>query len=274
MGTRKAERCVPVPLELGSGRLWVDFVGKNTYSEELFLHEALEMGFNRRTGNHVPPLGSYILFARWDSRKGTAYAFAVGVVDGYSFIIDNNKLSKFLSELLDALEQCKESQEDCRELKELKENLDNLLREAAKARGGGGGKVTRGCGEYTEVIIDFDLEKFYDGIIKLAQKFFGKIPFAGVFADGHIVAYGSVAASCPVPLRFTRGVVPLKASEEKEVRRVLNRCAKLWVVADSEKFAKLALLEDYRQVKHRTSAERNALLASLRASEQKEGGKA
>ncbi len=250
-----------MPVNLEGKRLWIDFVGRGTYDKSLFVSESLVLGFNRRTGNHVPGIGDFVIFSVWDRKKESAMAFAVGVIDGYSFILDHAKLASFLNELETALAKCQN--EACSELTELKNNINELLKEVEKAKGSGGSKVTRGCGEYTTYSISYDPQKFYS-IVKLSQRYFGKLPL-GVFVDGHLIAYDTLS-ECPLPIRFARGVLALSSKEEKEVRKVLHRCTATWKVVDSkefENFRKLSVLEDYRQVKHRTAAERSALRAAL-----------
>jgi hypothetical protein len=256
---------------MGRARAWVDFVGNATYSERLFLNEAMLLGFNRRTGNHVPAPGDYIIFARW---KGEARAFALGVVTGYSFFTSPLLMNARIAAIQERLRREDVSQEEKQLLKRLYDLLDKLMKSIEAAKGAPAkAKVERGCGSYDALPIPFDPKEFYE-ILRLMQAAFGSISPFSVFASGSIIAYAPDGSYyVPLPMKFSRGMIRAKKGVYDAV--VKNGNLKAWKVLGSESFKRflllsalheegeVILLEDYKHLHHRRAEEKEDLLNRL-----------
>jgi hypothetical protein len=246
----------------------LNFVGKRTYGPPLFLQEALELGFNRAVGNRPVPLGSYVLFAVWDKKE--SHVYALGKVTGYSFLAAEEEIKNafaMLAQLEKQLGQNPDPQakQDLQKMAQLLAKLYDALLGAQTGKSGD--LIERGCGEYLEIIINYDPKDFYE-LMVLFMRYFGKLPF-NYFVNGHIVAYTLnkefMLAWKDRP--FVRGLVKVKVPPE-DWRKIMTT----WKFIDVEWKGKVAWLSDYKQLKSRRSNERKLLLEVLRDKARERGG--
>jgi len=250
------------------GEVYLNFVGKRTYGPPLFLQEALEYGFNRAVGNRPVPLGSYVLFAVWDRKE--SHVFALGKVDGYSFLATEQEIKNafaLLAQLEKQLQQSPDPQakQDLQKMAQLLAKLYDALLNAQTGKSGD--LIERGCGEYLEILIGYDPKDFYE-LMVLFMRYFGKLPF-NYMVRGHIVAYtlnkDNMLAWNNRP--FVRGLVKVKVTPE-EWKKIMST----WKFIDIEGTPQVAWLTDYKQLKSRRSNERKLLLEILRDKARERGG--
>ena len=250
------------------GEVYLNFVGKRTYGPPLFLQEALEFGFNRAVGNRPVPLGSYVLFAVWDRKE--SHVYALGKVTGYSFLATEQEIKNafaMLAQLEKQLGQNSDPQakQDLQKMAQLLAKLYDALLGAQT--GSSGELIERGCGEYLEIIINYDPKDFY-GLMVLFMRYFGKLPF-NYFVRGHIVAYTLNKDFMLVwkDRPFVRGLVKVKVSPE-DWKKIMTT----WKYIDAEWKPQVAWLTDYKLLKSRRSNERKLLLEILRDKARERGG--
>lgn len=249
------------------GEVYLNFVGKRTYGPPLFLQEALEYGFNRAVGNRPVPLGSYVLFAVWDKKE--SHVYALGKVTGYSFLATEQEIKNafaMLAQLEKQLQQSPDPQAK-QDLQKMAQLLARLYDALLNAQGGGGDLIERGCGEYIEIIINYDPKDFYE-LMVLFMRYFGKLPF-NYFVRGRIMAYTLNKDLMLVwkDRPFVRGLVKVKVSPE-DWRKIMAN----WKFIDIEGTPQVAWLTDYKQLKSRRSNERKLLLEVLRDKARERGG--
>jgi hypothetical protein len=249
------------------GEVYLNFVGKRTYGPPLFLQEALEYGFNRAVGNRPVPLGSYILFAVWDKKE--SHVYALGKVTGYSFLATENEVKNafaMLAQLEKQLQQSPDPQAK-QDLQKMAQLLAKLYDALLSAQNGGGDLIERGCGEYIEIIIDYDPKDFYE-LMVLFMRYFGKLPF-NYFVRGHIVAYTLNKDLMLVwkDRPFVRGLAKVKVPPE-DWKKIMST----WKFIDVEGTPQVAWLTDYKQLKSRRADERKLLLEVLRDKARERGG--
>jgi hypothetical protein len=155
------------------GEVYLNFVGKRTYGPPLFLQEALEYGFNRAVGNRPVPLNSYVLFAVWDKKE--SHVYALGKVTGYSFLATEQEIKNafaVLAQLEKQLQQNPDPQakQDLQRMAQLLAKLYDALLGAQTGKSGD--LIERGCGEYLEIILDYDPKDFYE-LMVLFMRYFG-----------------------------------------------------------------------------------------------------
>jgi len=250
------------------GEVYLNFVGKRTYGPPLFLQEALEYGFNRAVGNRPVPLDSYVLFAVWDKKE--SHVYALGKVTGYSFLATEQEIKNafaMLAQLEKQLGQNPDPQakQDLQKMAQLLAKLyDAILNGEA---GKGGDLIERGCGEYIEIIIDYDPKDFYE-LMVLFMRYFGKLPF-NYFVRGHIIAYTLNKDNMLVwkDRPFVRGLVKVKVPPE-DWKKIMTT----WKYIDAEWKPQVAWLTNYKLLKSRRSNERKLLLEVLRDKARERGG--
>ena len=250
------------------GEVYLNFVGKRTYGPPLFLQEALEFGFNRAVGNRPVPLGSYVLFAVWDRKE--SHVYALGKVTGYSFLATEQEIKNafaMLAQLEKQLGQNPDPQakQDLQKMAQLLAKLYDALLGAQT--GSSGDLIERGCGEYLEIIINYDPKDFYE-LMVLFMRYFGKLPF-NYFVRGHIIAYTLNKDFMLVwkDRPFARGLVKVKVPPE-DWKKIMTT----WKYIDAEWKPQVAWLTDYKLLKSRRSNERKLLLEILRDKARERGG--
>ena len=252
------------------GEVYLNFVGKRTYAPPLFLQEALEFGFNRAVGNRPVPLGSYVLFAVWDRKE--SHVYALGKVTGYSFLATEQEIKNafaMLAQLEKQLGQNPDPQakQDLQKMAQLLAKLYDALLGAQT--GSSGELIERGCGEYLEIIINYDPKDFYE-LMVLFMRYFGKLPF-NYFVRGHIIAYTLNKDFMLVwkDRPFVRGLAKVKVPPE-DWKKIMTA----WKLIDLETEWKgqVAWLSNYKQLKSRRSNERKLLLEVLRDKARERGG--
>jgi len=258
-----------VSKEMSLGEVYLNFVGKRTYGPSLFLQEAMTYHeFNRAVGNRPVPLSSYILFAMWDKR--TSQVFALGKVTGYSFLATEQELKNafaMLAQLEKQLQQSPDPQakQDLQRMAQLLAKLyDAILNGEA---GKGGDLIERGCGEYFEILINYDPKDFYE-LMELFMRYFGKVPF-NYFVRGVIIAY-TLNKDKMLLLKdrpFVRGLVKVKLSPG-DWKYIMDN----WKFIELDVDGRVALLKDYKQLKSRHANERKLLLEILRDKAREKGG--
>jgi hypothetical protein len=250
------------------GEVYLNFVGKRTYGPPLFLQEALEYGFNRAIGNRPVPLDSYVLFAVWD-KKGS-HVYALGKVTGYSFLATEQEIKNafaMLAQLEKQLQQSPDPQakQDLQKMAQLLAKLYDALLGAQTGKSGD--LIERGCGEYIEIIIDYDPKDFYE-LMVLFMRYFGKVPF-NIFVRGHIMAY-TLNKDFMLVLKdrpFVRGLVKVKISPE-DWKKIMTT----WKFIENEGIPQVAWLTNYKLLKSRRANERKLLLEVLRDKARERGG--
>jgi len=250
------------------GEVYLNFVGKRTYGPPLFLQEALEYGFNRAVGNRPVPLDSYVLFAVWDKKE--SHVYALGKVTGYSFLATEQEIKNafaMLAQLEKQLGQNPDPQakQDLQKMAQLLAKLYDALLGAQTGKSGD--LIERGCGEYIEIIIDYDPKDFYE-LMVLFMRYFGKLPF-NYFARGHIIAYTLNKDNMLVwkDRPFVRGLVKVKVPPE-DWKKIMTT----WKYIDAEWKPQVAWLTNYKLLKSRRSNERKLLLEVLRDKARERGG--
>jgi len=133
--------------------------------------------------------------------------------------------------------------------------------------GKSGDLIERGCGEYLEIILDYDPKDFYE-LMVLFMRYFGKLPF-NYFVRGHIIAYTLNKDNMLVwkDRPFVRGLVKVKVPPE-DWKKIMTT----WKYIDAEWKPQVAWLTDYRLLKSRRSNERKLLLEILRDKARERGG--
>ena len=250
------------------GEVYLNFVGKRTYGPPLFLQEALELGFNRAVGNRPVPLDSYVLFAVWDKKE--SHVFALGKVTGYGFLATEQEIKNafaMLAQLERQLQQNPDPQgkQDLQKMAQLLAKLYDALLGAQTGKSGE--LIERGCGEYIEIILDYDPKDFYE-LMMLFMRYFGKLPF-NYFVRGHIVAYTLNKDNVLVWKNrpFVRGLVKVKVSSE-DWRKIMTT----WKYIDVKQKPQVAWLTNYKLLKSRRAEERKLLLEILRDKARERGG--
>jgi len=250
------------------GEVYLNFVGKRTYGPPLFLQEALEYGFNRAVGNRPVPLDSYVLFAVWDKKE--SHVYALGKVTGYSFLATEEEIKNafaMLAQLEKQLQQNPDPQakQDLQRMAQLLAKLYDALLGAQTGKSGD--LIERGCGEYIEIIIDYDPKDFYE-LMVLFMRYFGKLPF-NYLVRGHIVAYTLNKDNMLVWKNrpFVRGLVKVKVPSE-DWKKIMAT----WKFIDVEWKPQVAWLTNYKLLKSRRSNERKLLLEILRDKARERGG--
>jgi len=250
------------------GEVYLNFIGKRTYGPPLFLQEALELGFNRAVGNRPVPLDSYVLFAIWDKKE--SHVFALGKVTGYGFLATEQEIKNafaMLAQLEKQLQQNPDPQgkQDLQKMAQLLAKLYDALLGAQTGKSGE--LIERGCGEYIEIILDYDPKDFYE-LMVLFMRYFGKLPF-NYFVRGHIVAYTLNKDNMLVWKNrpFVRGLVKVKVSSE-DWKKIMTA----WKFIDVEWKPHVAWLTNYKLLKSRRAEERKLLLEVLRDKARERGG--
>jgi len=252
------------------GEVYLNFVGKRTYGPPLFLQEALEFGFNRAVGNRPVPLGSYVLFAVWDRKE--SHAYALGKVTGYSFLASEQEIKNafaMLAQLEKQLQQNPDPQakQDLQKMAQLLAKLYDALLGAQTGKSGD--LIERGCGEYLEIILDYDPKDFYE-LMVLFMRYFGKLPF-NYFVRGHIIAYTLNKDNMLVwkDRPFVRGLVKVKVPSE-DWKKIMTTWKLIGLDVDWK--LQTAWLTNYKLLKSRRAEERKLLLEILRDKARERGG--